>query len=88
MVPRRRAGITIYLDGQPLEWDIEQDGLTDTIRTTVPLYIGRRNPGSHYKGLVDDVRIYPRELAATEVAALAGSDPITPLLAKAGCRTD
>ena len=78
----KAAGVSIYLDGQELEWDIEQDALTDTIRTTVPLYIGRRNPGSHYKGLVDDVRIYPRELTATEVAALAGSDPIMPLLAK------
>ncbi|MEZ6068336.1 MAG: DUF1553 domain-containing protein [Planctomycetaceae bacterium] len=79
----KASGITIYLDGVKQEWDVEQDQLSDTIRTAVPVYLGRRNPGSPYKGLIDDIRIYPRLLSETEVQALAGSDPITPLLAKA-----
>ncbi|MCA9033116.1 MAG: DUF1553 domain-containing protein, partial [Planctomycetaceae bacterium] len=78
----KAAGVKIYINGEEKPWDIEQDGLSDTIRTTVPFYLGRRNPGSPYKGLIDDVRIYPRVLSGAEVAALAGSDPIAPLLAK------
>ncbi len=85
----KAKGLKVYFDGKPQELDVEQDRLTDTIRTKVPLYLGRRNPGSPYKGLIDDVRFYPRTLTEIEVAALAGSDPITPLLAKADAdRTD
>jgi hypothetical protein len=78
----KAAGITIYFDGQKQDWGIEQDRLSDTIRTPKPLHIGRRNPGAPLKGDIDEVRIYARQLSATEVAALAGSDPIGPLLAK------
>ncbi|MCA8994178.1 MAG: DUF1553 domain-containing protein, partial [Planctomycetaceae bacterium] len=83
----KAAGVKIYINGEEKPWDIEQDGLSDTIRTTVPFYLGRRNPGSPYKGLIDDVRIYPRVLSGAEVAALAGSDPIAPLLAKPAAET-
>lgn len=79
----KAAGIKIYFDGKPQEWTIEQDGLTDTIRTEVPLYVGRRNPGSPYRGLVDELRVYSRELTAAEVETLAGADPIAPILALA-----
>ncbi|MEX0867551.1 MAG: DUF1553 domain-containing protein [Pirellulales bacterium] len=78
----KAAGISIYFDGQKQEWDIEQDRLTETIRNDIPLYIGRRNPGSPFKGAVDDVRLYSRLLSEAEVAALAGQDGIGPVLAK------
>jgi hypothetical protein len=77
----KAAGIKIYFDGKPQEWAIEQDRLSATIRTKKPLYVGRRNPGSPFKGLIDDVRLYPRSLSEAEVATLAGANPITPLLA-------
>jgi hypothetical protein len=77
----KAAGIKIYFDGKPQEWAIEQDGLKDSIRTSKTLYLGRRTPSSPFKGSIDDVRIYSRALSDTEVAALAGSDPIGPLLA-------
>ncbi|MEX0794192.1 MAG: DUF1553 domain-containing protein [Pirellulaceae bacterium] len=78
----KAAGIKIYFDGVEQEWDIEQDQLSETIRTDRPLYIGRRNPGSPFKGEIDEVRLYDRLLSETDVQALAGSDPIGPLLAK------
>ncbi|WP_166823160.1 DUF1553 domain-containing protein [Thalassoroseus pseudoceratinae] len=85
----KASGVKVYFDGKLQKLDVEQDRLSGTIRTKVPLYLGRRNPGSAYKGLIDDVRIYPRTLSESEVAALAGSDPITPLLVKnADERTD
>lgn len=78
----KASGVKIYFDGTSQEWEIEQDSLTETIRAKVPFAIGRRNPGSNFKGLVDEVRVFPRALAESEVAALAGTDLITPLLAK------
>lgn len=79
---RKAAGVKIYVDGEVWDWSIEQDGLTNTIKSKGPFYLGRRNSGSNYNGLVDDVRVYGRVLAGSEVAALAGNDVITPLLAK------
>ena len=79
---KKADGVTIYVDGQKWEWDIEQNGLKGTIKSDGPFYLGRRNGGSNYNGLIDDVRVYGRVLAESEVAALAGNDPVTPLLAK------
>lgn len=77
----KAAGVAIYFDGKPQEWEIQQDGLTESIRTDVPLYLGSRNPDSRFKGDIDDVRVYRRDLSAVEVAAVAGSDPLAPILA-------
>ncbi len=85
----KASGIHIYFDGVPQEWTIEQDRLSGSIRTDKTLYLGRRNPGSPFQGLIDDVRVYSRQLSESEVAALAGSDPIAPILATpAGERTE
>ncbi len=77
----KAAGIKIYINGQVQEWTIEQDGLKSTTKGDAPLQVGRRHPGSPFAGLVDDVRIFLRALPPTEVAAIAGSDPIGPILA-------
>lgn len=86
---KKADGVSIYVDGTKWEWTIEQNGLKSSIASKGPFYIGRRNGGSQYNGLVDDVRIYARTLSESEVAALAGNDVVTPLLAKpADQRTD
>jgi hypothetical protein len=74
------AGVAIYLDGvrQPVE--IIHDTLTDTIRNTEPLRIGRRQASDSLKGLVDDVRIYNRQLSHEEVKLLADSQLIRGVL--------
>jgi len=77
----KAAGIKIYVDGKQQEWNIEQNSLKSTIRTKKTLYLGSRNPGSRFRGVLDDMRIYDRQLTAVEVATLAGTDPITPILA-------
>lgn len=77
----KAAGVKVYFDGKPQEWTIEQDRLSATIRTTSPLHLGRRNPGSGFTGLIDEVHIFDRALSESEVQALAGADPIAPLLA-------
>jgi hypothetical protein len=78
----KASGIKIYFDGKVQPWNVNEDRLKDSIKTKVPLYIGRRNPGSQFNGLVDEVRIYDRKLSDADVKALAGADPIGPLLAK------
>lgn len=79
----KAAGIAIYFDGKKQEWTVEQDRLSDSIRTDKPLRIGRRSPGSPAKGLIDDVRVYARQLTDADALALAGADPYGPTLAKA-----
>lgn len=86
---KKADGVKIYVDGKPWAWTIEQNGLKSSIKSKGPFYLGRRNGGSNYTGLIDDVRVYGRTLAESEIAALAGNDVITPLLAKAADdRTD
>lgn len=80
---KKADGVKIYVDGKLWEWTIEQNSLKGSIKSKGPFYLGRRNGGSNYTGLIDDVRVYGRALAESEVAALAGNDVITPLLAKA-----
>ena len=78
----KAAGINIYVDGQPWKWDADRDNLSATIRTEVPLYIGRRNPGAPFNGAIDDVRIYERALSATEAKAFSRQASIQGILAK------
>ncbi|MEM7313737.1 MAG: DUF1553 domain-containing protein, partial [Planctomycetota bacterium] len=79
----KASGIRVYINGQHTEHNVEKDSLKNTIRSKVPFYAGRRNPGSHYKGAIDDVRLFNRALSDNEVALLAQSKlSITPILAK------
>ena len=75
-------GVKIYVDGALWGGTAERDNLTDSIRTDVPLYLGRRNPGSPFLGELDDIRLYARELTADETTTLADQTGIEPILAK------
>ncbi len=75
------AGIKIFVNGESWDWHIEQDGLTDSIRTDKTLLIGSRHPGSRLRGEVDCVSVFPRQLTSDEVQQLAQVDPIQSLLA-------
>lgn len=80
-------GVKIYVDGQSVPLKIERNTLRKnaTIRTKTPLRIGRRSRSAVFGGgLVQDVRIYERELSNDEVVSLANSTVIRKILAKAG----
>lgn len=64
------AGIKIYIDGKPQRTKIDIDSLTGTIRTQVPLLVGRRHGGRPITGRIDDLRIYDRQLSELEARAL------------------
>jgi len=76
----KAAGVRIYVDGKLEPVDIERNKLKGTIRTAKPLNVGRRSEGSVFSGLVDELRIYTRQLGESEILRLADRDPIRPLL--------
>ena len=77
----KAAGVKLYFNGQPQDWRLDADTLKGTTRSQTPLKIGRRHNSAGFSGVIDDVRLYSRALTAGEGAALAGSDPIGPILA-------
>jgi len=77
----KAEGVRIYVNGQPAATEITHNSLSGSIKTNKPLRIGRRNPGAPYYGLIDDVRIYQRQLTEAEVALIAGSNPIQQIVA-------
>ena len=79
----KAKGVKIYLDGKPADLEITHDTLTDTIQTPVSAKIGARTPAAPFKGMIDDLRIYERELAPKEVEILAGFEVLRPILALA-----
>lgn len=74
-------GVTIYVDGEPWKWQIEQDRLTESIRTKKSLLIGSRHPGARFRGSVGRVHAYNRALTQSEVQALANHHPLKAILA-------
>ncbi|MEZ4901411.1 MAG: DUF1553 domain-containing protein [Spirosomataceae bacterium] len=76
----KAAGMTLYVDGQPLEMATEIDQLTKDIlfvprvvKEQPPLQFGGWWRGFGLKeGLIDDIVVYNRPLTAFEVGILAG----------------
>lgn len=70
-----------YLDGQPATATLEPAAAGATLVNTSALQdiaIGRTGQSSQQRtihGLMDDVRIYPRALTASEIAAIAAQTP-------------
>lgn len=78
---RSAAGVRIFVDGIEQELEITHDTLTGTIKTDKPLRIGRRRDSAPFQGIIDELRIFGRQLSADEVSSLAGIDPIREILA-------
>nr|WKN37271.1 DUF1553 domain-containing protein [Tunicatimonas sp. TK19036] len=74
-------GYRLFVDGQPMAMLTEKDNLYKGILFPAldhepGLQIGARMRGVGFKnGLVDDIRVYERELALPEIADLAGYTP-------------
>ncbi|MEX0703325.1 MAG: DUF1553 domain-containing protein [Planctomycetales bacterium] len=78
----RATGVTVYVDGKPRDVDVNNDALQNSTITDTPLLLGKRSRNAPFTGgAVDDVRIFERQLSAEEVAAVAGSSPLEPILA-------
>lgn len=76
------SGIKVYVNGVRVDDGITTVGTYSAMHnTTAPLYLGKHvtTASGYLDGQMDDVRIYRRELSATEVFALAqaGVEPST-----------
>ena len=73
----KAGGLKLFVDGVEVAVTAEKNTLTNTMRTTVPLRIGQRSQNQFLEeGMVQDVRIYERQLSTNEVAALARVAPL------------
>jgi len=84
----KAAGVKFFVNGRPLELQIENDTLSNTIANNAPLRIGARSNEGILKGLVDEVRLYQRALGAEDVQSLL-LEGYRPLIAKSrGARSE
>ena len=74
-------GVSVYVDGNRIEADVDQNGLTKTMKTERTLLIGSRHPDSRFKGEIDEAQLYDRKLSESEIQTLAGSSAVDELLA-------
>ncbi|MDF1658415.1 MAG: DUF1553 domain-containing protein [Verrucomicrobiales bacterium] len=77
----RAEGLKLYLDGEKIETETVRDKLNREITGggSDTLVIGQRMRDNGFKnGLVDDFRVFPRELAPAEIALLSGNSSAKP----------
>ncbi len=68
----KAAGVKVFVNGQPQQTNVVADSLAGTLKANVPFKIGQRNTTAPISGAtVQDVRLYGRRLAESEVALLA-----------------
>lgn len=79
----KAAGVKVYVNGKLMGLDYTHDSLTGTIVTPEPALIGRRASNAFFKGKIDELRFYQRELSAAEVLSLVTLDAVRHLLATA-----
>ncbi len=67
----KAAGVRVYVNGKSQPLQVTHDTLTGTLTTSTPTFLGQRNPGARFRGMLDDIRCYHRALPAAEVERLA-----------------
>lgn len=68
----KASGLKLYVNGEPVAVNIEQDSLTESVLTDAPFVLGHRSGGSRLNGWgMQDLRIYSRQLAAPEIKSVA-----------------
>jgi mono/diheme cytochrome c family protein len=73
----RAAGVTIYVNGEPVKTKAVKDKLPGSILTAAPFSIGGRGgAGAPFSGQIKDVRVFRRTLAPSEIALLGGAETL------------
>jgi Protein of unknown function (DUF1553)/Protein of unknown function (DUF1549)/Concanavalin A-like lectin/glucanases superfamily/Planctomycete cytochrome C len=72
----KAAGIKLFFNGKPAELEILKDNLTGSIANNADLQIGNKAFGKPYKGQLDDLRFYNRQLTEAEIEQLAIHWPV------------
>lgn len=82
------AGVKFYINGKPVDHDVDRKTLKSSFRSESPLTIGRRHGGTELdKVSIQDARIYSRTLNPKEVENLAQCTRSAWLVQKADNRT-
>ncbi len=72
---QKASGLRLYVNGILAQTSTKVDALNGEITNAIPFSLGRRGPAStQFKGLIDDVRVFKRELSSAEVASLTASE--------------
>jgi len=85
----RASGVKIYINGVPLATHVLNDNLGKrSIRTDAPMQLGWRNPDAHpaKDARYQDIRLYARALAASEVKRLPFEDYVSEVAAQPSAR--
>lgn len=76
----KASGIKLYVNGILQAVDILQDNLSGAMQADGELQVGSLQLGKPYKGQLDDLRIYNRQLTIDEIEQLAIHAPIQAIL--------
>ena len=76
----KAAGLTIFLNGKPLETEVLQDNLSGSFKTASALGVGDKKFGTAFRGNLDDLRVYGRALDPGDIEQLAIRYPIEAIL--------
>ena len=76
----KAAGLTLYLNGEPLGLEVVRDTLRGPIRSDGALRLGSKALGTPFVGQIDDLRLYSRALTSPQVEDLAVHYPIRAIL--------
>ncbi|MEX0679177.1 MAG: DUF1553 domain-containing protein [Pirellulales bacterium] len=80
---RAAQGVRIYVDGQERKLRVLLDELNQNFGNAEPLRIGGGGAQAAFTGLIDEVHVYQRDLAAGEISLLATRDPVESILGSA-----
>jgi hypothetical protein len=70
------AGVAAYINGAPVTLLTVTNGLTGSIASTAPLYIGGEFDGNGgFPGALGRVRVYSRKLSSSEISAMYTTGP-------------
>lgn len=75
---RRSDAVTFYIDGQPVEHVANLDAINQSFENDEPFRIGAGH--SNFVGMIDEARVFDRELTPDEVAVVADHRSIPDLI--------
>jgi hypothetical protein len=80
---RYAEGVKLYVDGELWKWEVLLDDLNNPRPLQrQPLRIGAGGGADNrFRGIIDDVRVYDRDLTAAEAKVLATTAPVTEIAA-------
>jgi hypothetical protein len=78
----KASGISVFLNGRPLECTVVRDALSGSAISRRPLEIGNSELGVPFQGQLDDLRVYKRPLTQEEARILAEEEPLRAALSQ------